>query len=185
MRWTRENELDILCIQEHNAGHAKGKEWIRIARANGYCLKIGTRGEVSTRGGAAILARMTTFDLSEKDAGRCKELEGGMASIICKWQGHTTKFVSLYVPSQADDRKLYLTRLKRAGSISKNSIVLGDFNCVENTTLDVLYQEDNGSKYANHHAGLLMHVMSKAWRRTARRGSGTTGGNKRSNTHTK
>ena len=52
-------------------------------------------------------------------------------------------------------------KLKRSGAISKNSIVFGDFNCVENTLLDVRYPEETGSKYANQHAGLLMHVMAK------------------------
>ena len=87
----------------------KMKEWQRIARANGYCdIRLGTRGETMTRGGAAILAKMSTFGLTEKDSGRHKTFEGGFANLTCKWQGQTINFISLYVPSQEQDRKPYL-----------------------------------------------------------------------------
>ena len=162
MKWIRELELDVLCLQEHNAGGAKVKEWQRIAHANGYCIRIGTKGDSKTRGGAAMIVKMSTFNLTEKDSGRHRELDGGYAKLACTWQEHKIDLISLYVPSQEQDRKAYLTKLKRSGAISKNSIVLGDFNCVENTLLDVRYPEGANNKYANQHSGLLMHVMAKA-----------------------
>jgi exonuclease III len=135
IKWIRETELDILCIQEHNAGATKLKEWKRIAHANGLCIRLGTRRETTARGGAALIAKMSTFDMCEKDSGRQRELEGGIATLKCNWQNQKLQFVSLYVPSQEQDRKIYLTKLKRSGVITKNSIVLGDFNCVENTNI--------------------------------------------------
>ena len=150
MKWIRETELDILCIQEHNAGADKLKEWKRIAHANGLCIRLGTRRETTARGGAALIAKMSTFNLGEKDSGRQRELEGGIATLRCDWRNQKFQFVSLYVPSQEQDRKLYLTRLKRSGVITKNSIVLGDFNCVENTMLDVKYSQDReNNNYTN------------------------------------
>ena len=162
IKWVRGLDLDVLCVQEHNAGSSKMKEWQRIAHANGYCIRLGTKGDKRTRGGAALIAKMSTLALTEKDSGKHRDLDGGYVKLACAWQQHKIDFVSLYVPSQEQDRKSYLTKLKRSGAISKNSIVLGDFNCVENTLLDVRYPEGSNSKYANQHSGLLMHVMAKA-----------------------
>ena len=124
MKWIRERELDILCIQEHIAGSTKVKEWQRIAHVNGYCIRTGTKGDTSTRGGAAILARRDTFGLTDKDSGRHRDLEGGFAKLTCRWQDQTIDFLSLHVPSHEGDRKLYLTRLKRSGAIVARSIQL-------------------------------------------------------------
>ena len=68
----------------------------------------------------------------------------------------------MYVPVQPEKRKEFLVKLQRAGALSKNAIVMGDFNCVENEQLDVRYAEDRDTVYDNAHHGLLMMLLARA-----------------------
>ena len=162
LRWANEINLDILCIQEHNGSQDKLTPWKNLAHRAGFCIALGADRGHSVRGGTAILARKSTFSLENADSCVHCEFSGRLTRMKVVWEGKQLTFVSMYVPVQAERRKEFLVKLQRAGSLGRNSIVMGDFNCVENEQLDVRYAEDNGTVYDNAHHGLLMMLLARA-----------------------
>ena len=49
LRWANEIQLDILCIQEHNAPKERLTEWSALAWRAGFCITMGVATRVSAR----------------------------------------------------------------------------------------------------------------------------------------
>ena len=72
--------------------------------------------------------------------------DGRLVSLDIDYGGSQLRFVSVYTPKISLDRKFLFSRLSEHLSVSRNNIVLGDFNCVNSMKLDTLgYSESSSS----------------------------------------
>eukprot|EP00965_Chrysotila_dentata_P071448 2361090-Pleurochrysis_carterae.AAC.1 len=66
-------------------------------------------------------------------------MSGRICSITAELAGIETQLVSIHAPSAAPQRLAFFNELIDKKIMQPNSIVEGDFNCVENTSLDTKY----------------------------------------------
>ena len=97
LRWANEIQLDILCIQEHNAPRERLASWSAMAWRAGFCIRLGVATRTGGRGGTAVLARRSTFDLSIDESRLHGEMSGGVTKMKVKWKDQWMNFVSIYV----------------------------------------------------------------------------------------
>ena len=62
-------QMHVLFIQENNGNRAKVNEWKDMCERNGYSIVHGLHNNTSGsgRGAAALLMKMSTFNLTEKE----------------------------------------------------------------------------------------------------------------------
>ena len=162
LKWAHINSLDVLFIQEHNGDRAKVSEWKALCERNGYSIIHGIHNDTtgSGRGAAALIIKMSTFNLTEKDSETQPSQGGRIAHKKVLWKDMILNLVSIYVPVNADERRTFLKQqMFNHRKIPTGSIIGGDFNCVENPIFDVI--KENGGTYQNKHAGLMKTVMRK------------------------
>ena len=160
LTWAYKNSLDVLFIQEHNGNRDKVSEWKAMCERSGYSIVHGLHNDTtgSGRGAAALLTKMSTFNLTEADSVTQPSVGGRIAhkKVLLK----DMILVSIYVPVNADERRDFLKQqMFNHRKIPPGSIIGGDFNCVENPIFDVV--KENGGTYQNKHAGLMKTVMRK------------------------
>ena len=74
--------------------------------------------------------------------------------------GKTLNLGSVYVPVNPGERRQFRTDLVKSPAINKYSILQGDWNCVEETSVDAQYLDGSPSgDYKNIHGGLLVTAM--------------------------
>ena len=98
------NALDVLFI--HNGNRAKVNEWKKMCSRNGYSIVHGLHNDTtgSGRGAAALLMKMSTFNLTEKDSETQPSPGGRIAHKKVLWKDMILNPVSIYVPVNADER---------------------------------------------------------------------------------
>ena len=163
LTWAHKNSLiDVLFIQEHNGNRDKVNEWKAMCERSGYSIVHGLHNDTtgSGRGAAALLTKMSTFNLTEADSETQPSVGGRIAHKKVLWKNMILNLVSIYVPVNADERRDFLKQqMFNYRKIPAGSIIGGDFNCVENPIFDVV--KENGGTYQNKHAGLMKTVMRK------------------------
>ena len=162
LAWAYKNSLDVLFIQEHNGNRDKVSEWKAMCERSGYSIVHGLHNDTtgSGRGAAALLTKMSTFNLTEADSETQPSVGGRIAHKKVLWKDMILNLVSIYVPVNADERRDFLKQqMFNHRKIPAGSIIGGDFNCVENPIFDVV--KENGGTYQNKHAGLMKTVMRK------------------------
>ena len=65
-------------------------------------------------------------------------------------EGIDTRIVNVYAPSDARQRIVFVKKLRVKKYLKKGDIVLGDFNCVPDTALDVRYSDESGKTGADY-----------------------------------
>ena len=160
--WAKDERIDALCIQEHNCGTAQFGRLKQLATAFQYCLILAHReGEVETeegsRGGAALLLNRRSFEAGAEEDEEQTAHDGRIAMREVAWEGMLFKIASMYVPAEADYRKRFINKMNRSGTLDKDTIVGGDYNCVIRVQDDVLCSEERARRqpYANAHGPLL------------------------------
>jgi hypothetical protein len=61
--------------------------------------------------------------------------------MTCKVQNTEQEFFSIYLSAQAPERKKQLHATTNPNMFKEHAIIGGDFNCVENTDIDVRYPQ--------------------------------------------
>ena len=133
-----------------------------MCERSGYSIVHGLHNDTtgSGRGAAALLTKMSTFNLTEADSETQPSVGGRIAHKKVLWKDMILNLVSIYVPVNADERRDFLKQqMFNHRKIPAGSIIGGDFNCVENPIFDVV--KENGGTYQNKHAGLMKTVMRK------------------------
>ena len=108
--WAHINSLDVLFIQEHNGDRAKVSEWKALCERNGYSIIHGIHNDTtgSGRGAAALIIKMSTFNLTEKDSETQPSQGGRIAHKKVLWKDMVLNLVSIYVLVNADERRTFL-----------------------------------------------------------------------------
>ena len=119
----------------------------------GYTAYFAPIPKGGTRGGTAILVKTslqiskTTFNYMAK---------GGISYVTLAFSdGLKLKVVNVYAPHT--NRKAFFTQLKRY--VTKNTVLMGDFNCVPNKDLDL--RRTSRANYPNDGADTLEEITSR------------------------
>ena len=158
------NALDVLFI--HNGNRAKVNEWKKMCSRNGYSIVHGLHNDTtgSGRGAAALLMKMSTFNLTEKDLETQPSPGGRIAHKKVLWKDMILNPVSIYVPVNADER---ITFRKQQIFNHKKSTRFNNrrglqLRAVENPIFDVVKINDGTlGTYQNQHARPIKAIMRK------------------------
>jgi exonuclease III len=146
-------KLAILCIQEHNVHPSKHSEAVDTAKMMGFTLTI-TYGRAdatdSNRGGVLILTEDTQVQVNE-----VVHAEEGFIRLKVKWGAKELDVATVYAPSRPVARIDFFNHIKTR--IDSTTIIGGDWNTVEDKTLDVCSANPLG--YANQGGTLLNQIM--------------------------
>ena len=85
-------------------------EWKALCERSGYSIVHGLHNDTtgSGRGAAALLTKMSTFNLTEADSVTQPSVGGRIAHKKVLWKDMILNLVSIYVPVNADERRNFL-----------------------------------------------------------------------------
>ena len=152
LRRARAAGADALALQEHN-WKPKHREMVHsCARAGGWAVFWDEERDSadSRNGGAAVLVRLGSDSSIEATGKPVYSLDGRVVAVPVKVRGTQTRIVSVYAPAKPPVRKVFLKDMRAKKVLKKGDLVMGDFNCVIDTNLDVKYPQGTGS-YPNLH----------------------------------
>jgi hypothetical protein len=155
--------VDVLLAQEHGL-HAADEERLHdIADEYGYSVEASFVRRGDTRGGTLVALRRNAFGLTRRDTlKRNKHTLGGRVTIVrVPWGEGYLEYASVYVPSHAQLRRVFLQRLRGSGLLTRTMIVGADRNTVSDATLDVRYPAGCARRYGNSHAQLFDNTMAR------------------------
>ena len=162
LKWAHKNSLDVLFIQEHNGNRDKVSEWKALCERSGYSIVHGLHNDTtgSGRGAAALLTKMSTFNLTEADSVTQPSPGGRIAHQKVLWKDTILNLVSIYVPVSAEERRTFL-RQQMYNHTEKFHRVNNRRRLQLRGKPDIRCCKKNGGTYQNQHAGLMKTVMRK------------------------
>jgi exonuclease III len=145
LRQAKQLRVDVIFLQEHNLTRLKARDFEFLVGKKGWKAAISTAGLTprSSRGGTAVLVRedipgLTEFHI-DVDRNRGDSLKGRLSSVTLEVDGKTLNLGSVYVPVIPSERKQFIIDCVKSPSINKHSILQGDWNCVEEVSVDAQY----------------------------------------------
>ena len=161
LRRARAAGADVLAVQEHNWKPTHREMVHSCARAGDWAV-FWDEERVSANkrnGGAAVFVSLGNGSTVETTGGARCALDGRVVAVPVKILGTQTRIVSVYAPAQPRERKNFLVKMREQRVLKKGDLVMGDFNCVPDTNLDVKYPHGCGT-YPNLHSKANEALMS-------------------------
>jgi exonuclease III len=159
----RQAKIDILLLQElhfyvegdHNTIGAE-------AGRRGWTLVHSPATRVDPKSGVAIAVWQDSRNVTPIVASARSLIPGRYLTMSCNILGTIQDVSSVYLSAQARERKAHIHTIKKSKIFKDHAIIGGDFNCVENTDLDILYPaEGGGSTYANASGKLFSMLVAE------------------------
>ena len=100
-------------------------------------------------------------DIDCSDARTSFAQQSGVASVLLTERGERKRYTSVYAPVFAHLRRVFFTRLADSPSITADTVVGGDWNCVPDVACDVQYPTASPDTYPNLHAPILESLLAK------------------------
>ena len=154
LQWSRRMRVGAVFVQEHNLNPQRDAELRAGCADRGMTLTIAYRPagpDGVHRGGVLLL----TFD-AEVAITRTVEVADDLVRVVVEMGGESYDLAGVYVPAPPGARVDMLGGLK--DRLGPRTIAGGDWNCVEDVTLDV--QSTDPLAYANVGANLLADAMT-------------------------
>eukprot|EP00965_Chrysotila_dentata_P065147 2159596-Pleurochrysis_carterae.AAC.1 len=145
----REDKIDVVAFQELNV-HRNNQPVLeshkQTAIALGYRLFIAPTAEVAQIGGTAVLISLRLIAEGSVATFLNSHPKGNYVRIKLTNPHFGTLYVwSIYAPADGTQRRDFF--LKMAAHVNPESLLMGDFNCVEDVALDT--RRSANSPYAN------------------------------------
>ena len=167
MRWKAEKGISALCIQDHKLRPERERELKRLTKAKHVTLSIsfGRRSNNNVyHGGVLILTDDTVLsDVQELN------LHPSLVRITTKFGDTALEIASVYAPAVPAERVAFFKEILQTNMLSKDTYAGGDWNVVEDVTLDV--SSSNPLGYDNTGIQALQLIGARG-RRAGGRGSG-------------
>ena len=166
LKWNSgERALAVLCVQDHNMPPSRKADLTRLAKQKGVTLLM-TSGHMDAQGdyhGGVLMmikdARLTLIKVLDEQPRLIRaELDFG---------GQAIEVASIYAPSDPSEKKIFLTDIRDKKMITHKTLVGGDWNIVEDKTLDVLSSNPLG--YDNTGIDILHDITTRTKLRDIRR----------------
>eukprot|EP00965_Chrysotila_dentata_P114990 3801134-Pleurochrysis_carterae.AAC.1 len=154
----RDDKIDVIAFQELNV-HRNNLSVIeahkQTANALGYKLFIAPTAEVSQIGGTAILVSLRMISEGSVATFLHSHPKGNYVRIKLTNPIFGTLYVwSIYAPADGIQRRNLF--LKMAAHVNPETLLMGDFNCVEDVALDT--RRSANSPYENTGADVLTYI---------------------------
>eukprot|EP00965_Chrysotila_dentata_P128478 4247715-Pleurochrysis_carterae.AAC.1 len=151
-RWTSnlksfsELRADFISVQEHNLHRdSKGLDSIKfLANKYGFAFFFAPLPRGKRIGGAGILVRNETYARLHKTSFR-SHYSGGACTLSFMMNDMKLKVASVYAPVDGKERPAFFKSV--SSMIDSSTILSGDFNCVDDITLDT--QRSSDTPYSN------------------------------------
>eukprot|EP00965_Chrysotila_dentata_P030370 1010792-Pleurochrysis_carterae.AAC.1 len=159
-----DDKVDVIAFQEHNV-HRNNQGTLEThkhtAKTLGYKLFIAPTAEVAQIGGTAILVSLQMLSEGSVATFMHSHPNGNYVRVkIVNPQFGTLHVWSVYAPADGTQcRDLFL---KMAGHVNPESILMGDFNCVENVAMDT--RRSANTPYENTGADVLTFIKVRIGR---------------------
>eukprot|EP00965_Chrysotila_dentata_P158342 5230854-Pleurochrysis_carterae.AAC.1 len=163
-RWTStlksllELHADFISVQEHNLHRdSKGLDSIKfLANKHGFVFFFSPLPHGKRIGGAGILVRNDIYARLQKTRFR-SHYSGGACTLSFTLNDIELKVASVYAPAEGKERSAFFKSI--SSMIDSSTILSGDFNCVDDTTLDT--QRSSNTPYSNEGADVLQTIVIK------------------------
>eukprot|EP00965_Chrysotila_dentata_P143793 4751207-Pleurochrysis_carterae.AAC.1 len=163
-RWTStlrafsSSRIDLVAIQEHNLRKdAKSLNSIHfLANAHGFVFLLSPLPTWKRVGGVGILVRQELYASLENLRFRSHRT-GGLCSLSFRVHAINMKFASVYAPADPKERVSFFRSIRC--SVDENTILCGDFNCVDDPSLDT--RRSSNLNYSNDGADILRDIVSQ------------------------
>eukprot|EP00962_Isochrysis_galbana_P048177 scaffold19985_cov115-Isochrysis_galbana.AAC.11 len=132
-----------------------------MAKHRGWTAFVTHDSHHDPRGGAAIFITNSSENIKlPTNTTPAIALEGRAISIGCCIKGVKTTLTSIYLHADPEKRGQQIKDLEDSKFLTRNSIIGGDFNCVENTKIDVQYPPGVSTTYPNAHPAPLRKLLA-------------------------
>ena len=145
--------IDIVLLQEthyyNDSYHSKKSGLLNSIKSKDYkpYLSHATTEDISAGVAICILADSRSVTIPE-GATLTTIIPGRAISLRCNINEEGVTIANLYAPANPTKRKQFYKTLTENKKLPKNTIVGGDFNCVDDVNLDT--QKNTGNQYANN-----------------------------------
>ena len=166
LRWNSgERALGVLCIQDHNMPPSRKANLTRLAKTKGVTLLM-TSGHVDAQGdyhgGVLMMIKDAKFTLL-----KVLDEQPRLIRAEIEFGDRILEVASVYAPSDPSERVDFLKEVRDKKMITNKTIPGGDWNVVEDKTLDVLSSNPLG--YENAGIQILQEITTTAKLRDIRR----------------
>eukprot|EP00965_Chrysotila_dentata_P127662 4221572-Pleurochrysis_carterae.AAC.1 len=153
-----ELRADFVSIQERNLHRDTNSlnSMKYLANKFGFVLLFAPLPRGKRIGGAGILVSNETYARLTKIRFRSHH-SGGACTLSFTLSDLELRVVSVYAAADGKERSAFFNSV--ANMIDSSTILSGDFNCVEDTTLDT--QRSSGTPYANEGSAVLQEIVTK------------------------
>ena len=160
-----QSHVDILFLQEHHLKRSSAiKTLENIADKKGWRAFVSVSPSDGGRGGTALLIREAadlTIGSTVADRSTGDTLGGRVCAVDVTIAATAARLVSVYAPVAPAPRAAFLSSLEGSGVLRACAICMGDWNCVEDPSVDVSYLDGSpSSAYKNEHGNTLATLMN-------------------------
>ena len=135
LKWKKERGLTVLCLQDHNIPSSRKGDLQRLASLKNVDL-IMTEGHRDAQG-TAHGGVLIMIDSSKMTLKKVKHEHPSLVCVEAEMGERTLEIASVYAPSDPQERVNFFREINTKQLLSANTFVGGDWNVVEDVTMDV------------------------------------------------